>query len=425
MSPSSIHFRETPISGHVFRMPRKSGDRWMAKWRDAEGQHQRVVGRVWSKRGRPTEGYLTRQGAQRELDAILADARASRIIGRQGRVATVTFEEAAREWLRYVEFDRKRRPATIKDYRWIVEKRLLPEFGEAKLEEITTPQIDAWRVRLVAGGGMLNDEELSARTINKYLGVMHSILKRAQRTYGLAANAAAGAERQPVRRSGDFDVLSAAEVEALARAAREGRHRKPPKHPTGPDWQATLQKQDRQDAAIFLTAAFAGLRLGELRSLRWRDLDFEKRLIRIRHSYVLRHEDAPKSGRVRSVPMTDQVARALDELSRRDAWIGADDLVFVNPTGDHIEDSALRRRFYAALEAAGIGHIRFHDLRHSFGTLAVQVFPLSDVKAYMGHADIATTMIYVHHVPQVDAAEKLSAALRESATAASASAVAT
>jgi integrase len=52
--------------------------------------------------------------------------------------------------------------------------------------------------------------------------------------------------------------------------------------------------------------------------------------------------------------------------------------------------------------------LRLHDLRHSFGTLAVQAFPLSDVKAYMGHADIATTMIYVHHVPQVDAAERLS-----------------
>ena len=56
--------------------------------------------------------------------------------------------------------------------------------------------------------------------------------------------------------------------------------------------------------------------------------------------------------------------------------------------------------------------VRFHDLRHSFGTLAVQVFPLSDVKAFMGHADIATTMIYVHHVPQHDAAHRLGAVLR-------------
>jgi integrase len=59
----------------------------------------------------------------------------------------------------------------------------------------------------------------------------------------------------------------------------------------------------------------------------------------------------------------------------------ATSLVFVSPAGEHVEDSALRRRFYAALQQAKIKHLRFHDLRHSFGTLAVQVFPLSDVKA--------------------------------------------
>jgi integrase len=387
----------------------------MAKWRDAEGQHQVVLGRVWAKRGKPAEGYLTKQGAQRELDAILTDARRSHLTSRPRRSSTVTFSEAAAEWLRYVEHDRKRRPSTVTDYRWIVERRLLPDFGAVPLEAITTDRIDQWRVELVSGGGIADGEGLSARTINKYLGVMHSILRRAQRTYGLSANAAAWAERQPVKRSGDFDVLSSVEVEALARAAREGRHRKPPKHPTGLEWRARLRQQDKQDAAIFLTAAYAGLRLGELRSLRWRDLDFGKRLIHVRHSYVMRSEDAPKSGRVRSVPMIDQVSTALDGLSRRQGWTGEDDLVFVSPAGDHIEDSALRRRFYAALKAAGLKHLRFHDLRHSFGTLAVQVFPLTDVKAYMGHADIATTMIYVHHVPQVDAAEKLSSALKASA----------
>ena len=84
-------------------------------------------------------------------------------------------------------------------------------------------------------------------------------------------------------------------------------------------------------------------------------------------------------------------------------------------SGEHFDDSALRRRFYAARIRAGLKRIRFHDLRHTFGTLAVQVFPLSDVKAYMGHADIATTMVYVHHVPRLDAAARLSAALRSEA----------
>ena len=128
--------------------------------RATAGWRSGATGRASTRRPGPgleqtrqaAEGYLTRQGAQRELDAILADARVSGSSSRRGGRSTVTFEEAAREWLRYVEFDRKRRPATIKDYRWIVEKRLLPEFGEAKLEEVTTPQIDAWRVSLVAAG---------------------------------------------------------------------------------------------------------------------------------------------------------------------------------------------------------------------------------------------------------------------------------
>ncbi|MGH2867103.1 MAG: tyrosine-type recombinase/integrase [Solirubrobacteraceae bacterium] len=71
--------------------------------------------------------------------------------------------------------------------------------------------------------------------------------------------------------------------------------------------------------------------------------------------------------------------------------------------------------FYAALEAAGLGDKRtgahsmvFHDLRHTFGTLAVEAWPLHDVQAYMGHADIQTTMIYVHHQPKAAAADKLS-----------------
>ena len=177
---------------------------------------------------------------------------------------------------------------------------------------------------------------------------------------------------------------------------------------------------DAQDATLTLTAACARLHLGELRALRWRDVDFERRIVHVRRSFSLASEDVPKSGRARAVPLVDQVARVLDALSRRDVFTGEDELVFPNPTGGFLDDSALRRRYYRALKAAGIAHLRFHDLRHTFGTLAVQEFPLSDVKAYMGHADIATTMIYVHHVPQHDAADRLSARLARASTAAAA-----
>lgn len=370
----------------MFLRERASGDRWMVKWRDAAGQHQRVLGKVWTGRGKPAGGYLTKRTAQHALDEILADARRGQLLPPLRPSGGVSFADAAAEWLRYVEHDRRRRPSTVRDYRIVVDRVLVPALGEAPLDAITSGHIDAFRVALVEEG------RLSPRTINKYLALIHGILKRAQRVYGLSANAAAGVERQPARRSGDFDVLSAAEVEALVRAANSP-----------------------QDAALFATAAYAGLRLGELRALRWRDVDFEKRLIHVRRSYVERAEDAPKSGRVRSVPMIDQVATVLDGLSRREWFVGENDLVFCNDVGDHFDDSALRRRFYTARSGAGLKRIRFHDLRHTFGTLAVQVFPLSDVKAYMGHADIATTMIYVHHVPRLDAADRLSRALRAAA----------
>jgi integrase len=196
----------------------------------------------------------------------------------------------------------------------------------------------------------------------------------------------AAVERQPQSSSGDFKALTAGEVQLLAARAANA-----------------------QDAVIFTVAAFTGLRLGELRALRWRDIDFAKRIVHVRRSFTYGNEGMPKSGKVRSVPLIDAAARALDGLSRREHFTGADDLVFVNTAGGVVDDTKLRRRYYTALERAGLQRLTFHSLRHTFGTIAVQAFPLTDVKAYMGHADISTTMIYVHHVPQHDAADRLGA----------------
>jgi integrase len=109
--------------------------------------------------------------------------------------------------------------------------------------------------------------------------------------------------------------------------------------------------------------------------------------------------------------MIDQVARVFEQLSRRGHFVRDRDLVFPNEAGDFMGGSALRQRFYTPRQEAGLHCNGLHDLRRSFGTLAVQVFPFTDVKAYMGHADICTTMIYVHLVPQHDAAAKLIAVL--------------
>jgi integrase len=367
----------TRVSGHVKLVKRQSQDRYYVKYRLPDGrQIQRCLGRAWKEKGRPPAGYFTRRMADEALQTILSDARRGTL---EGMVKTgATFADAAAGWIRWIEHDRKRRPSTVKGYRSVMDHDLLPEFGELPLESITTEIVDAYRARLVAEG------RLSARTINKQLTELHGIMARAQRTYGLRANPVSGVEHQPMRRSGDFKVLTPAQVEALVRAS-----------------------ETEQDGALFTVAAFTGLRLGELLALRWRDIDFSKRLVHVRRNYTAEAVDTPKSGRVRSVPLIDRAARALDGLSRREYFLGDDDLVFGSEVGSFLDDHALRRRFYATLERAELEKIRLHDLRHTFGTLAVQAFPLSDVKAYMGHADIQTTMIYVHHVPRHDAAERL------------------
>jgi integrase len=121
------------------------------------------------------------------------------------------------------------------------------------------------------------------------------------------------------------------------------------------------------------------------------------------------------------VPLIDDVARVLDGLSRRERFIGPDDVVFCNEVGQMVAEDRFRKALYTAMKAAGIDRkafprgkgFTFHDLRHTFGTMAVQVWPLHDVQAFMGHADIKTTMIYVHHIPQHDAAARFTEFVRQ------------
>jgi len=367
-------------SGFIREVELKGGTAFYAQLRLADGRRiQRRLGWAWKKRSRPPEGHLTRAQAEARLQRILSGQDES-VPLKPPPGSQATFGMAAAEWMRYVEHDRKRRPSTVQDYRRELAQRLIPEFGaDTPLTEITTERVEQFRERMVMEG------TLSARTINKRLQQLHSVFKRAQKVFGLQVNPVVGVERQPFKRSGDIRVLSPSEVTLLAANATT-----------------------EQDGALFEIAAFSGLRLGELRGLRWSDVDWMRRLVHVRRSYT-RHEIGPtKSGKVRSVPLVDQAARALNGLSRRERFTGEEDLVFVNEVGEAIEESAMRRRFYGALKRAGLNHIRFHDLRHTFGTIAVQAFPLTDVKAFMGHADIQTTMVYVHHVPQNDAADKLS-----------------
>ncbi len=378
---------EEPVrrpTGHVFRAERKRGPAWYVKYRLPDGrQVQKKLGPAWTERGRPAAGYYTKRTAEAWLQDSLAQARAGELPGmvRSG----ASFADAAAEFLRYVETVRKVQPSTVADYRDVINGYLLARFGSRPVEDITADDIDAYKEGLLAEGRLTN------RTIVRHLTVLHGVFRRARRVWGLRQNPAAAdlVERPPVRYSGAFELLQPDQVVALA---------------------AITERQ--QDGALYITAAFTGLRQGELLALRWRDIDWSLQRIQVRRNYTYGQEKTPKSGRVRSAPMVDEVMVALDELSRREHFTGPADLVFCSEIGEHLNHWSLRRRFYADLERAQLPRIHFHDLRHCFASIAVKKLPLSTVQGYLGHAHISTTMRYIHHAPAAKDVALLSEALR-------------
>lgn len=226
------------VTGHVKLVQRKHGPVWYLKWRDATGrQMQRKLGPAHTGRGRPPAGHYTERTAKGALEGILTDARRGTLDAHHTTGAT--FADAAAEYLRYVANIRQREASTVTDYRSVINAYLLPEFGPVPLDAITADMIDAYKERLLA------ERRLGNRTIVRHLTVLHGIFRRAARVWGLQRNPASAelVERPPVRYSGEFTTLRPDEVQHLVRHAA-----------------------DEQDAALYLTAAFTGLRLGELRS---------------------------------------------------------------------------------------------------------------------------------------------------------------
>jgi integrase len=297
------------VTGSLITVQRKDGPVYFLKARDRDG-------RQIKKRLGPVADWPQKQ-AKDALRDYLTDL---------GRVPdrgddSVTFRYAASAWLHYVEHDRGRAPSTVRDYRNTVHRYLLPQLGDRPLSEITVDDLERLRGDLLAA--------LSPRTTQKTMVLLHGIFRLAGRRGWTNSNPAAEAERVTVKRRAEFAVLSPTEVQAVARAT------------------AT-----EQDAALILVAAFTGLRIGELRALRWRDVDFANQIVHVRRSHYGKAsamEGPPKSGQARSVPLIDIAARALDGLSRRERFTGASGRVFCDPAGGTLNDGAIRTALYDAL----------------------------------------------------------------------------
>ena len=136
--------------------------------------------------------------------------------------------------------------------------------------------------------------------------------------------------------------LKPVEVEALLRAV--------PDDELGPT-----------DVALYLCEVTTGLRQGELLALKWLDVDWLARRVRVADNFPRGHTDeadTPKSHHLRSVPMADRRAGELERHFQRSAFRADHDLVFCHPATGRADDaSKLRKRFYEALGRAGLRRV--------------------------------------------------------------------
>lgn len=351
--------------------------------------------RAYGRRQYLALGPVDRARAERELKHVLADV--DRGIWAEAEPAPPpepesTFHEYAERW--WLEKERELGDATRADYRWRLERHLLPFFGEHLLARITIAEVDRYKA------AKLNESDaLSGSSINKTLTLLSAILETAEERELIARNPARGNRRRVRTRQPRRTYLdTAGQIGALLQAA------------------SRLDAEARRDQAVprramLATLTFAGLRLGEMLDLRWRDVDLAAGRLRVGEAKT----DAGRRD-VRLLPglrdeLVDMKASATDPQP--------DGLVFATAKGRRQSPSNVRRRVLArAVERANAqleeaGELPLpegltpHSLRRTFASVlyALGESP-AEVMAQLGHTTPGLALRLYARAMRLDEAER-------------------
>ncbi len=244
--------------------------------------------------------------------------------------------------------------------------------GDRPAREITTREINAL-LRTIAAAGV------APRTVNKARQLICAIFNHGMRPgmWGLTDNPATWADRRREPTPLPLPYYRVEQVEALGRTMEGGGHRDPSAQGVGDDELAARAAEDVQDAELVRVAAYSGLRRGELMTLRWRDVRFLDHKLIVSRTLSADVEADP--------PRADAPAKSR------------------SPT---------RPLPPSTVSAAELPPLRFHDLRHTYGSLLVAGgIDLVSVKSAMGHANMSTTERYLHARPATELAERFTRAL--------------
>lgn len=316
-------------------------------------------------------------GNKREARKILAEHKKKMAAGTAMPPVKETLSSAVETYIEYKAL--KLAATTVYGYRNILKNHIKPYFKEKKIQSVSVQDIQNYIVAKLQGG-------LSMSSVKKHLELLRSVFADAYRKQLIPFNPFDRLERV-TKSAKRKKCLNAAEIATLCESVK-----------------------DTQLELPVTLAAYLGLRRGEVLGLRWCDIDFDKNILRVENTrtkaggeVIEKEPKTEKSKRVLVMPM--QVVAALHRAKERQTEIRQkhknyhdSDYVFTRHDGTPFKPNYLSDCFHEHLKKLGIEEIRFHDLRHSFASIANQAgIPITEISSAMGHSSPSVTYsVYTH-----------------------------
>ena len=276
----------------------------------------------------------------------------------------------------------KVRPSSHQTYKGYIENHIKPNIGDIPIEKLTSLQLQKFYRLLLTEGRIPRIESekqprgLSAKTVRNINQVISSAMDMAVRHKLILSNPTEGCELPKVEHR-EMKTLPAEQLGAFLREAKES-----------------------GVYELYYLDLATGLRRGELLGLKWEDVDLQNGVIHVRRQV------ARVDGEVKELPLKtknsyrnisisqDAVAMLTEMEAHRSS-----DYVFPSSTGGPISPDSVNNMLHRVLKRAGLPSIRFHDLRHTFATLALQNgVDIKTVSGMMGHFSAGFTLDTYAHV---------------------------
>lgn len=346
----------------------KKTGKWLIQYRYTDWQGKR---RKSTKRG-----FATKREAEEWLRNFLITQKAD---------FDMKFENFWKMY--YADMETRLREHTMRTKKYIVELKILPYFGNKRVNDITAADIRQWQNELIKIGY----SPTYLKTINNQLS---AIFNYAVRYYDLKSN--------PCAKAGSMGKSKAEEMDFW----------------TGEEFRKFIDSvmNKRLSYMAFMTLYWTGMRLGELLALNPKDVDLEKRTISITKSYqrlgkkdVITPPKTPKSKRVITIPefLAADIKDYMDSLYD----LQENDRLF--PITKYYLEHEMQR----GIKESGVKRIRVHDLRHSHASMLIELgFSPLEIANRLGHEKVETTLnTYAHLYPnkQTKLAERLDSEYRE------------